>query len=74
MREDDGGDYAARIMDLERALLAFVVRIHRTSDCGVGGAHEPECDALFEQLGWENYEEYVVAMADELEQDGQQVK
>jgi len=60
-------DYAGCIREVERALFAFVVRMHRTTDCGAGGVHEPECESLFNQLGWESYEEYVIAMADEMD-------
>jgi len=67
MRENAASVYVARLRELERALLAFVVWIHRTTDCGVGGVHVPECDALFDQLGWESYEQYAVAMEEELD-------
>jgi hypothetical protein len=67
VRDDAESAYVARVRRLERALLAFVVWIHRTTDCGVGGVHVPQCEELFEQLGWENYEQYVMAIAEELE-------
>jgi hypothetical protein len=29
--------------------------------------HLPECDALFERLGWDSYEQYIVSMGEGLE-------
>src|SRR5262249_48987512 len=56
-------DYLDGIRQLERALLRFMMAAHREGVCGANGAHREECIALFEQLGWEGYEEYLSAMS-----------
>ena len=70
VRDSQERNYVARIHELEHALFAFVVRVHRSTGCGAGGVHEPECDGLFNQLGWESYEEYVTAMGEEIDRRG----
>jgi len=56
-------DYLDAIRQLERALLLFMIAAHREGVCGANGAHREECIALFEQLGWEGYEEYLSAIS-----------
>lgn len=56
-------DYLDGIRQLERALLSFMIAAHREGVCGANGAHREECIALFEQLGWEGYEEYLWAIS-----------
>jgi len=62
MPEGSAEQYAERIRVLERVLFAYVTAVHRETGCGAAGTHRPECARLFEQLGWENYDEYLAAM------------
>ena len=61
--ESDLEDYLDRIRQLERALLRFVMAAHSEGVCGVNGFHRAECAALFDELGWDSYEQYVSAMS-----------
>src|SRR5262249_21941924 len=55
--------YLQRIAELEQALFDFVKATHSGECCSAGRGHRPECIALFEQLGWDDFEQYVAAMA-----------
>jgi hypothetical protein len=61
--EGDLEDYVDRIRQLERALLLFAMTAHSDGVCGANGMHRAECAALFEELGWDSYEQYVSAMS-----------
>ena len=61
--EGDLEDYLDRIRHLERALLLFTMAAHSEGICGANGMHRAECSALFEELGWDTYEQYVSAMS-----------
>ena len=61
--EADLEDYLDRIRQLERALLLFMTAAHSEGFCGADGVHRAECTALFEELGWDSYEQYVSTMS-----------
>ena len=50
-----------QVRELERALFADVMRLHRKAGC-VHAKHAAECRALIEQIGWPSFERYVSAM------------
>jgi hypothetical protein len=55
--------YLQRVQELDRAILRHVKATHEHGGlCGWDGRHRAECSALFHQLGWNSFEEYVAAM------------
>ena len=54
--------YLQRLQEMDRALLRYVKAIHERGLCGWDGHHRAECSALFHQLGWNSFEDYVAAM------------
>ena len=54
--------YLQCVQELERGLLTYVKAMHQDGRCGTNGRHRSVCVALFEQLGWDSYEQYVAAM------------
>jgi hypothetical protein len=51
--------YHEGILELERALFAYITAVHRDAGCGADGIHRAECAALLEQLGWDSYDQYL---------------
>jgi hypothetical protein len=54
--------YLQKVKELERALLGYVKAMHGDGHCGGNGRHRAECSALFNELGWDSFEEYIAAM------------
>ena len=54
--------YLKRVEALERALLTYVKTRHVDGHCDGNGRHRAECSALFNELGWDSFEQYIAAM------------